>query len=148
MARAGKWLKRSVIAIVLLVVAVVAYNMLHEKVTGPAPDPVNISDMRSLNTALHTYKSMYAHYPDSLSELGVAASGPRDERGAGLIGSRLASGKAHGYRYSYKQSGRGYSLNGDPDGAETNVHLYSDESAEVRFKRKAPAGKDSEVVRY
>ena len=148
MARVGKWLKRIAISIVLLIVAVVAYNMLRDKVTGPSPDAANVSDMRSLNTALHTYKSAYGHYPDSLAELGVAASGPSNESGAGLIGSKLAAGKAHGYSYAYTKTGQGYTLHGDPATPETNVHLYSDESAEVRFKRKSPADRDSEVVPY
>jgi hypothetical protein len=146
MARVGRWLKRIVIVIVLAIVVVVAYNMVHDKITGPPPQAANISDLRSLNTALHTYKSVYGHYPDSLKDLGVPAAGPSNEQGAGLIGSRLAAGKAHGYSYTYAKSAQGYSLHADPDTTETNIHLYSDENAEVRFKRKAPADRDSEIL--
>src|SRR5947209_5634513 len=136
MARAGKWLLRVVIVIALVVVGLIAYSVLHDKVTGPPPQTANISDVRSLNTALHTYKSAYGHYPDSLRELAPPVTGPSSEVGAGLIGSRLASGKAHGYRYSYAKTPQGYELHADPDGSENNVYLFSDESAEVRFKRK------------
>ena len=101
MARAGKVFKWISIVVLVLVVALLVANSLMYRMSGPPADALNISDLRSLNTAVHTYQSKFGHFPDSLQDLGVAASGPSSERGAGLIGSRLASGKAHGYRYTY-----------------------------------------------
>jgi hypothetical protein len=63
-----------------------------------------------------------------------------------LIGSKLASGSAHGYRYTYEKSAQGYSIHADPDGVENNIHLYTDETSEVRFKRKKAADRASDVL--
>jgi type II secretory pathway pseudopilin PulG len=146
MARAAKVFKWILIVVVLVVVALLVANSMMNRMSGPPADALNISDLRSLNTALHTYQSTFGHFPDSLQDLGVAASGPSSEHGSGLIGSRLASGKAHGYRYSYAKTAQGYSIHADPDGAENNVHMFTDESSELRFQRKKPAGRDSPLL--
>jgi hypothetical protein len=146
MARVGKVFKWIAIAIVVLIAALYAFNTLYNRVTGPPASAANVSDLRSLNTALQTYKVKFGHYPDTLQQLGVAASGPASELGAGLIGSKLAAGNAHGYRYTYSKSGQGYSIHADPDGAENNMHLFTDETSEVRFKRKKPADRSSDVL--
>jgi type II secretory pathway pseudopilin PulG len=143
MARAAKVFKWILIVVVLVVVVA---NSMMNRMSGPPADALNISDLRSLNTALHTYQSKFGHFPDSLLDLGVAASGPSSEHGAGLIGSRLASGKAHGYRYSYAKTAQGYSIHADPDGTENNVHMFTDESSELRFQRKKPAERDSPLL--
>jgi hypothetical protein len=146
MARVGKVFKWIAIVIVVLIAALYAFNTLYNRVTGPPASAANVSDLRSLNTALHTYQGKYGHYPNTLAELGVAASGPASEQGAGLIGSKLASGSAHGYRYTYEKSAQGYSIHADPDGVENNIHLYTDETSEVRFKRKKAADRASDVL--
>jgi len=146
MAKVGKALKWMVIVVVVAIVGVVAFNTLQEKVTGPPAQPANVSDLRSLNTALHTYKSKFAHYPDTLQQLGVAPNGPASEQGAGLIGSKLASGVAHGYRYFYTKTAQGYSIHADPGEAGNNMHLFTDESSEIRFQRNKPAERDSAVL--
>ncbi len=146
MARAGKIFKWILIVLVVFIVALLVANSMMNRMSGPPADALNISDLRSLNTALHTYQSKFGHFPDSLKDLGVAASGPSSEHGAGLIGSRLASGRAHGYRYTYSKTAQGYAVNADPDGAENNVHLFTDETSELRFERKKPADKSSRVL--
>src|SRR6266540_711843 len=110
MARVGRVFKIVAISFVVILAVLYAFNALYNKVTGPPASPANVSDLRSLNTALHTYQSKYGHYPNALQELGVAASGPASEHGAGLIGSKLASGSAHGYRYNYSKSEQGSSI--------------------------------------
>jgi type II secretory pathway pseudopilin PulG len=147
MRKVGKWILRIVAAIVALVLVIVAYNYAHEKITGPPPDEANVSDLRSLNTALHTYRSAYGHYPETLQQLAIPAHGPSTDQAAGLLGSKLAAGKIHGYRYSYSRNGDGYAVHGDPDGSDNNVHLFTDESSEIRFQRKRPAEKGSEVLK-
>ena len=146
MARAGKVIKWILIVVILLIVALVVANSTMNRMSGPPADALNISDLRSLNTALHTYQSKFGHFPDSLQDLGVAASGPSSEHGAGLIGSRLASGKAHGYRYIYAKTAQGYTIHADPDGVENNVHLFTDETSELRFERKKSAGANSPAL--
>jgi hypothetical protein len=146
MARVGKVFKWIAIVIVVVIAALYAFNTLYNRVTGPPASAANVSDLRSLNTALHTYQAKYGHYPNALAELGVASSGPASEQGAGLIGSKLAAGSAHGYRYSYEKSGHGYSIHADPESDETNMHLFTDETSEVRFKRKKPANRSSDVL--
>ena len=146
MARVGKVFKWIAIVIVVLIVALFAFNSLYNKVTGPPAPAATVSDLRSLNTALHTYQSKFGHFPDTLQELGVAASGPSGEHGAGLIGSKLAGGSAHGYRYTYSKSAQGYAIHADPEGTENNMHLYTDETSEVRFQRRKPAERTSDVL--
>ena len=146
MARVGRWFLRIVIVVVLVIIAIVAYNYAHEKITGPPADAANLSDLRSLNTALHTYRSAYGRYPDSLQQLKIPASGPSTEQAAGLLGSKLASGRIHGYLYSYAKTAEGYTVHADPEGNDTNMHLFTDESSEIRFQRRKPAGKSSKVL--
>jgi len=146
MAKAGKWIKRILLLVVLAIVAAVAYGFLHDKFTGPPPKSANLSDLRGLNTALHTYHKIYGHYPESLQELTVPDLGPTTEHAAGLLGGRLASGKAHGYRYTYAKTGNGYAVHADPEGADNNIHLFTDESSEIRFRRKQAAERNSDVL--
>ena len=146
MAKVGKVLKWIVIVIVVAIVGIFAFNTLQEKVTGPPAQPANVSDLRSYNTALHTYHQKYNKYPDTLLQLGVAASGPASEQGAGVIGSKLASGVAHNYHYTYSKTAQGYAIHADPGEAGNNMHLYTDESSEIRFRRKRPADRDSDVL--
>ena len=146
MAKVGKVLKWSLIVIIVLIGALFAFNTLQEKVTGPPAQPANVSDLRSYNTALHTYQRKYGHYPDTLQQLGVGANGPASEQGAGLIGSKLASGVAHGYHYTYSKTAQGYAIHADPDDVGNNMHLYTDESSEIRFRRKKPAERESDVL--
>jgi type II secretory pathway pseudopilin PulG len=146
MARVGRIFKWIAIVIVVLIAALVAFNSLYNKVTGPPAPAATVSDLRSLNTALHTYQSRFGHYPDALQDLGVAASGPSGEHGAGLIGSKLARGSAHGYSYTYTKSAQGYSIHANPEGTENNMHLFTDETSEVRFQRKKPAERSSDIL--
>jgi hypothetical protein len=147
MAKVGKWLLRIVMVVVVVIVVIVAYNYAHEKITGPPANAANLTDLRSLNTALHTFRSAYGKYPDSLQQLEIPASGPSTEQAAGLLGTKLASGKIHGYRYSYAKTADGYGVHADPEGTDTNMHFFTDESSEIRFQRKKPAEKSSEVLR-
>lgn len=146
MSRVWKFLKRFLLVVVIALVAWIAYSYLHRKITGPPVQQVNLSDMRSLNTALNTYSKAYGHYPDSLGQLGMPKRGPDSAEAAGLLGSKLVSGHAHGFVYTYTRTANGYEIHGDPEGSETNVHLFTDQSAEVRMERKKPAGRDSGIA--
>jgi type II secretory pathway pseudopilin PulG len=146
MARVGSWLMGIVILIALVIAAFFGWNAMQNKSAGPQAPAASISDMRSLNTALHTYQSKYGHYPDTLQDLAVAANGPSSEHGAGLIGSKLAGGSLHGYRFTYAKRAQGYYIHGEPTDTENKVHLFTDESLEVKFELEKPAGPDSIVV--
>ncbi len=141
-----KWIKRLLLFVVIVIAVLVGYVFMHDRVTGPPPAMANMSDLRSLNTALKTYKTTYGHYPDSLAQLGVSRSGPASEQAAGLLGAKLASGTVHAYTYTYAKTASGYEVHADPATADTNVHLYTDESAEIRMQRKKPAGKESQIA--
>ncbi len=141
-----KFVKRLLLVLVVVVVALIAYVMLHNRVSGPPPDAANLKDLRSLNTALQTYKSAYGHYPDSLAQLGVPRQGPSSEQAAGLIGSKLAAGSIHEYNYTYVKTASGYEIHADPTTADNNVHLYTNQTADIRFNRKKPADGSSPIA--
>ena len=145
MAKARSWIKRIFLLVIVAIAAWIGYNLAHDRVVGPPVQAANLSDMRSLNTALKTYHSLYGHYPQSLGELGVPEHGPSSEHGAGLLGSKLATGHSHGYQYTYAATTGGYEIHGDPEKADNNVHLYSDQTAEIRAQRNKPAEKSSDI---
>jgi hypothetical protein len=107
--------------------------------------------VRVLSITLATYRTEYGHYPSSLIELGPpAAGGAAHEHAAGLIDSLLASGAKQGYRFVYLPSSAQlggpldrYTLNADPQTGEHRVHLYSDESGQIRSERGKPASATS-----
>ena len=146
MARVGSWLKGIAILIALVIAVFFGWNATQNKSTGPPAPAASLSDMRSLNTALHTYQSKYGHYPDTLQDLGVAANGPSSEHGAGLIGPKLVGGSLHGYRFTYLKRVQGYYIHGEPTNSENKVHLFTDETLEIKFELEKPAGPDSTVI--
>jgi len=105
-------------------------------------------DLRALNTACVTYAVGYSiGYPAVLSYLGP--SNRLDKTGAGLIDQKLASGKQHGYVFTYTAgkiaAGRitSYTIHADPEvqGSTGQRHFFTDESGVLRVNasRRASA---------
>ncbi len=132
---------------VLVAVAILVPILFRNVIFDPPGDAPPVGEMRVLNITLTTYRTTYGHFPGSLAELGPPAAGTTaGEHAADLIDSLLASGMKRGYRFVYLPSSArpggpldGYNLHGDPQTGERHVHLYSDESGQIRSERGKPA---------
>jgi hypothetical protein len=60
-----------------------------------------IANLRTLATALDTYRRAYGKLPESLTPLGPAAKGAISPETAGLLDSELATGARDGYTFRY-----------------------------------------------
>ena len=129
--------------VVLVAVAILVPTLFRRAIFDPPGEAPPVGEVRVLNTALTTYQTAYGYFPDSLAELGPpAAGGATDKHAANLIDSLLASGTKRGYRFVYLPSSArpggpldSYALHADPRTGEHHVHLYSDESGQIRFER-------------
>jgi Domain of unknown function (DUF4190) len=126
-----------------------------------------ISSLRTLNTSVITYSTMYDHgYPTSLAALGPPAVRPNastDEivhaesaNAAGLIDEVLASGTEFGYRFTYtpgkKKTDRSigdyieeYTIHADPitPGETGRKYFFTDDTQVIRVEIGKQAGADS-----
>ena len=60
-----------------------------------------IADLRAVAAAANTYRNAYGELPETLAELGPAASGGVSPDAAGLLDTALASGEKDGYTLRY-----------------------------------------------
>lgn len=60
-----------------------------------------IAALRTLSTALQTYRSAYGKLPDTLTSLGPAPKNETSPEAASLIDAELASGSKDGYTFRY-----------------------------------------------
>jgi hypothetical protein len=61
-----------------------------------------IAALRSLATALETYRRAYGKLPDALDSLGPAPKGEISPEAAGLVDAELSAGNKHGYTIRYR----------------------------------------------
>jgi len=126
-----------VVAIILIIAAIAIPNLVHSKMS--ANEASAVGSMRTLNTAIITYSTVYGGYPHALSNLGPAS--PATSASADMIDSVLASGTKTGYRFSYSPgatdaSGNvlNYSIAGQPVVVGSTGHrfFFTDQSGVIR----------------
>jgi type II secretory pathway pseudopilin PulG len=61
-----------------------------------------VSDLRSLNEAVQTYRRAFGRLPDSLAQLGPAPKDQVSADQADLVNDHLAAGSDGGYRFRYR----------------------------------------------
>lgn len=61
-----------------------------------------VADLRSLATALQTYRNAFGKLPESLAELGPAPPNQISPEQASLVSASLAAGKQDGYIFRYR----------------------------------------------
>src|SRR4051812_2140737 len=87
------------IAIVLIIAAIAIPNLLRARIV--ANESSAVGSVRTINTAAAAYQAQFNHYPEGLASMGSPVAGVSPEYGAGLIDNTLASGKQHGYVFTY-----------------------------------------------
>jgi ketosteroid isomerase-like protein len=98
-----------------------------------------VAALRTLNTALVTYASMFGKgFPSTLGELGGAA---------GLIDATLASGTKNGYTFVYAPGASSagaivtYTIHANPSANGGHRFFFTDETAIIRANGSQPADK-------
>jgi type II secretory pathway pseudopilin PulG/ribosomal protein L32 len=138
------------IPVVLIIAAIAIPNLLRARVV--ANESSAVSSVRTINTAATAYMAQFNHYPEGLASMGSPVAGVSPEYGAGLIDNTLASGKQHGYVFTYrgidtKHDGTfdDYEVTACPEQRNsTGVKcFFSDSSSVVRFSSSGPADKES-----
>jgi hypothetical protein len=67
-----------------------------------AREDAAVSDLRSLDDAIQTYRRAFGKLPDSLAQLGPAPKNQISPDQADLVNDRLAAGSDGGYRFRYR----------------------------------------------
>jgi len=126
-------------------------NLMRAKITADVETPS--WDMRTLETALVDYSSLYGNFPENLSALGPPPRGQKASASfAGLISAELASGNKLGYHFGYRRiafraerSSQEYELTADPiDTSDPKQpHYFTDHTTIVRIQFGRPANAQS-----
>jgi type II secretory pathway pseudopilin PulG len=138
----------------MIIAAIAIPNLLRARIA--ANEATAVSSVRVISTACTTYESIYKQYPPSLASLGPPSAGGSDSSiAANLIDAGLATGRRHGYVFSYAPvSGRygsaanQYVLSADPITQNTTGirHFFVDESGVIRVEKRGSASRDSPPI--
>lgn len=139
------------IPVILIVAAIAIPNLIRAKISANQASAV--ASVRTLNSALIGYQSVYGHYPDSIVQLGPP--GPSEHVGdqhAALIDAVLATSVKSGYRFAYESVPKqdpngedGFVIHADPVTYDRTGYTYyfSDQSGVIRMDRTREATADS-----
>jgi len=94
----GGW---KLISVGLIMLDVPAMAKQWEQADLDASEDAAIADLRSVASALDTYRRAYGNLPDTLAVLGPAPPNGVSPEAAGLLDTDLASGKKDGYTVRY-----------------------------------------------
>lgn len=122
-----------VIAIILILVSIAVPRYTQARIA--AYEVGAIRSLTTLNTAQVQYFSTYGRYAQSLAELGPTPTPGQKPtpQAADLIPGSLASGLASGYVFTMVGTPSGYTVNADPQSAQTGTrHFYTDHSNIIR----------------
>ena len=118
----GNW---KLISVGLILVDVPAMAQQWEQADLDAAEDAAISDLRSVASALDSYRRAYGKLPDTLSALGPAPPGGLSPDAASLLDADLAGGNKDGYTLRYAITpANGAATEEDANKAET-FSLYS-----------------------
>jgi len=95
---AGNW---KLLSVGLIMLDVPAMAKQWEQADLDASEDAAIADLRSVASALDTYRRAYGKFPDSLAMLGPAPPNGVSPEAAGLLDADLASGNKDGYSIRY-----------------------------------------------
>lgn len=136
----------------LLIIAAIAIpNLLRSRMA--ANEASAVGSLHTVNTACVTYEAEYISFPRSFANLGPGAR-PSAES-AELIDETLASGRKSGYVFTYKPGPAAdgkistYTVRADPiaPGSTGVRHLFTDQTAVIRFSMTGPADENSTPIR-
>jgi type IV pilus assembly protein PilA len=129
---------------ILIIAAIAIPNLLRSKMA--ANEASAVASLRTLYTASITYNAMRNEgYPPALENLGPANGTAQEKQRASLIDATLASGTKHGYLFSYRPTGSGFTINADPVTAGTTGvrHFFMDQTGVIRSEMYRPATANS-----
>lgn len=94
----GDW---KILSVGLLLLDIPAMSKQWEQADLEAHEDDAIANLRTVATALDTYRRAFGKLPDSLTPLGPAAKGEISPEKAGLLDAELATGSRDGYTFRY-----------------------------------------------
>ena len=141
-----------VVAIILIIAAIAIPNFMRARMAANESSAAN--SLRTLNSALVSYNSLYRTFPNlagaaGLSQLGPPAAGSSaSSAAADLIEQTLASGIKSGYTFAYTPGAPGpsglitsYTITAEPTtrGTTGQSGFFTDQSVVIRKDSTAPA---------